>query len=99
MNWVIKDNLKNWFISNMLGVTSCTSVESASLRLIELLYKDIPAPEKPVSLLIPMMTERDEVIYTRYMAGERAVNLAEEYGVSLQRLHWLLRRYKSLSSK
>lgn len=81
--------------SRLTGVTSCTSVESASLRLIELLYKGIPAPQEPVSLLIPMMTERDEMIYTRYMAGERAVRLAEEYGVSLQRLHWLIRRYKS----
>lgn len=83
------------FIFAMLGGISCTSVESASARLIQLLYKDVPAAEKPVSLLIPMMAERDEIIYTRYTSGERAVDLAEEYGVSLQRLHWLIRRYKS----
>ena len=42
--------------------------------------------------LIPTEEERNFEIFTRYVAGERAVDLAEDYGISVQRIYVLIRR-------
>jgi Mor family transcriptional regulator len=56
------------------------------------LYKDQPLLEKPVSDIPPLKESRNQEIYDRYMAGERAVDLAKEFGVSVRRINKLIRR-------
>ncbi len=50
---------------------------------------------QPVTDLIPTEDERNSEIYQRYVNGERAIDLAEDYSVSLQRIYVLIRRYQT----
>jgi Mor family transcriptional regulator len=45
--------------------------------------------------MIPTKTERNDTIYERYMAGERAVDLAREYGISVRRINRLILRVQN----
>ncbi len=47
----------------------------------------------PVSDMIPEKDQRNQEIFTRYTAGERAVDLAREFGISVRRVNRLIRRY------
>jgi Mor family transcriptional regulator len=56
------------------------------------LYKDLTLPERPLSEIPPLNESRNQASYDRYMAGERAVDLAKEFGVSVRRINKLFRR-------
>jgi Mor family transcriptional regulator len=45
--------------------------------------------------MIPTKAERNNSIYERYMAGERAVDFAREYGISVRRINRLILRVKN----
>jgi Mor family transcriptional regulator len=62
---------------------------------VQTLYKGMPLPTNPASSTIPSKTERNNMIYERYMAGEKAVDLASEYGVSVRRINRLILRIKN----
>ncbi len=47
----------------------------------------------PASDIPPLKADRNQEIVRRYLAGERAVDLAEEYGISVRRVNRLIRRY------
>ena len=49
--------------------------------------------ETPVSDMIPEKEWRNKEIVRRYLAGERAVDLAKEFGISVRRVNRLIRRY------
>jgi Mor family transcriptional regulator len=51
-------------------------------------------PSDPITDLIPFAEVRNQEIYQRYLAGERATDLASEYGVSLQRIYVIIRIMK-----
>jgi Mor family transcriptional regulator len=51
---------------------------------------DIPA--QAVNDFVPPKEERNREIYRRFLAGARAVDLAELYHVSLQRVYALIHR-------
>ena len=74
--------------------SSSASIERAVERVLRLLYKGIELPRQPLTDLIPTAQRRNREISERYFAGDRAVDLAAEYGVSLQRIYVLVRRYK-----
>jgi DNA-directed RNA polymerase specialized sigma24 family protein len=61
--------------------------------ILRLLYKNQPLPAKPVSDIPPLKADRNQEIVQRYFAGERAVDLAEEFGISVRRVNRLIRRY------
>ena len=67
-------------------------VEAAVHRVLRQLYLGQQFSTQPITDLIPTEEERNFEIYNRYVAGERAVNLAEDYGISLQRIYVLIRR-------
>jgi hypothetical protein len=69
------------------------SIAQAASSLLRHLY-GTPLPLTPQSRNIPPKTDRNEEIYKRYMAGERAVDLAKEFGVSVRRINRLINRYK-----
>jgi Mor family transcriptional regulator len=58
-----------------------------------LLYADKPTLNRPASSMIPPKTERNQAIVQRYLVGERAVDLAKEFGISVRRVNKLIRRY------
>ena len=44
--------------------------------------------------MIPPKTKRNEEIIRRYMAGERAVDLADEFEISVRRVNRIVRRFQ-----
>jgi len=59
-----------------------------------LLYGSTQPSDIPISRLTPPKEERNREIYRRYIAGERAIDLAKEYSVSLQRIYVIIRKYR-----
>jgi len=57
------------------------------------LYRGVIEAGAPVSNMIPEKDQRNREIYHRYMAGERAVDLARDFGISIRRVNRLIRRY------
>ena len=53
-------------------------------------------PTQPITDLIPTENERNTEIYQRFVSGERAKDLAEDYSVSLQRIYVLIRRSQGI---
>ena len=69
-------------------------VEAAVRRVLLQLYFGQGLPTQPVTDLIPTEEERNSEIYQRYVNGERAIDLSEDYSISLQRIYVLIRRYQ-----
>jgi hypothetical protein len=67
----------------------------AAAIILRRLYKDQRLPERPVSDISPLKEARNQESYDRYMAGERAVDLAKEFGVSVRRINKLIRQIRS----
>lgn len=65
----------------------------AVATVLWIMYRDRPKPEKPASSMIPAKTLRNQEIVRRYLAGERAADLAKEFGISVRRVNRLIRRY------
>jgi hypothetical protein len=74
------------------GGISPASPSSAAAILVWLLYKDQPLPKSPVSDIPPLKADRNQEIYNRYMAGERAIDLAMVFGISVRRINKIIRR-------
>ena len=72
--------------------SSSASIEKAVRRLLHLLYAGMVIPNKIVNDFVPPKEDRNREIYRRFLAGARAVDLAELYHVSLQRVYALIRR-------
>jgi hypothetical protein len=75
------------------GNISSANPSQAVAIILRLLYKDQHLPEKPVSDIPPLKADRNREIVERYLAGERAVDLAKEFGISVRRVNRLIRRY------
>jgi len=57
------------------------------------MYADRPKPTRPASSMIPTKTQRNQEIIQRHLAGERAADLAMEFGISVRRVNRLISRY------
>ena len=44
--------------------------------------------------MIPPKTTRNEDFVQRYLAGERTVDLADEFGISVRRVNRIIRRFQ-----
>jgi Mor family transcriptional regulator len=71
----------------------------AVATVLWIMYGDQPKPEKPASSMIPTKTQRNQEIVRRYLADERAVNLAKEFGISVRRVNRLIRRHLDRGQK
>ncbi len=74
--------------------SSSASVEKAVRRILRLLYARMELPSEAISDHTPTKEERNAEIYQRYLTGKRAVDLAREYGMSLQRIYKIIRNQK-----
>src|SRR6266699_584710 len=72
--------------------TSRDSMGLAVATVLWIMYEGRPKPDRPASSMIPPKTQRNQEIVRRYLTGERAVDLAEEYGISVRRVNRLIRR-------
>ena len=63
--------------------------------MLERLYRGLTDSPIPVTDLIPELEQRNRAIYERYLAGERAADLAQAFGISVRRVNRLVRRYQS----
>lgn len=73
---------------------SSASVPKAVQRVLERLYRGLTDSPIPVTDLIPELEQRNRMIYERYLAGERAADLAQAFGISVRRVNRLVRRYE-----
>jgi DNA-binding CsgD family transcriptional regulator len=48
----------------------------------------------PASAKIPPNIDRNREIYKRYLAGERTQKLADDFGISVRRVNWLVNRFR-----
>lgn len=71
--------------------TSSASIEKAVRRVLGLLYAGMELPSEPLTDYKPPKENRNREIYRRYVEGARAVDLAAEYGISLQRVYVIIR--------
>jgi hypothetical protein len=74
------------------NISSATPSQAVAI-ILRLLYKDQPLPTRPISDIPPLKAERNQEIVRRYLAGERAVDLARKFGISVRRVNRLIRRY------
>ena len=74
------------------SIPSATPSQAVAI-ILRLLYKDQLLPAKPVSDIPPLKAEGNQGIVRRYLAGERSVDLANEFGISVRRVNRLIRRY------
>ncbi len=75
------------------GNISSASMSLAVQRVLAQLYSGMIEAETPVRDMIPEKEWRNQEIVRRYLAGERAVDLAKEFGISVRRVNRLIRRY------
>jgi hypothetical protein len=80
--------------SNGFEDCSSASIEKAARRVLRLLYMGIELPSEPLTDYKPPKEDRNREIYQRYLEGARAVDLAAEYGISLQRVYVIIRMGK-----
>jgi len=74
------------------------SRDSSTLAIEYILWvywTENPAPRAPASSMIPPKTQRNLEILRRYQAGERAFDLAIDYGTSVRRVNRLIRKFES----
>jgi Mor family transcriptional regulator len=58
---------------------------------LKLLYAGMKLPSEPLTDYKPPKEDRNREIYRRYLEGARAVDLAAQYGISLQRVYVIIR--------
>ena len=61
--------------------------------VIAQLYRGMIVTSARVTDMIPEKEARNRAIYHRYLAVERAVDLANEFEISVRRVNKLIRRY------
>ncbi len=71
--------------------SSSASIEKAVRRILWLLYAGMELPSEPLTDYKPPKENRNREIYQRYLEGVRVVDLAAEYGISLQRVYVIIR--------
>jgi hypothetical protein len=75
--------------------TSSFTLVHAIRRILQVSYSGIPLPAAPIKLFTPTKHNRNREIYNRYLAGERAIELAADCGISLQRFHEIIRNERN----
>jgi Mor family transcriptional regulator len=75
------------------GNISSASMSHAVRKVLAQLYRGMTELDVQVNDMIPEKDQRNQEIFARYMAGERAVDLAREFGISVRRVNRLIRRY------
>jgi Mor family transcriptional regulator len=68
-------------------------MSQAVRQVLAQLYRGMIETDVPTSDMIPKMEWRNQEIFARYMSGERTVDLAREFGISVRRVNRLIRRY------
>ncbi len=74
--------------------TACFDIWLATFHIIERLY-DTPFPENLQTDHTPEKADRNAEIIARYEAGETGVGIAQDFGVSGQRVNQIIRGRRS----
>ena len=67
--------------------------------VLKVFYFEVTAPTVPVSSMIPVKVDRNRELIERFLAGERAVDLAGAFGISVRRVNRIVRRYLDRNDK
>jgi Helix-turn-helix domain len=93
MNEVLIQHMRLYVLPGGFGNISSASMSLAVQRVLEELYRGMIASDRPVSDILPEKDQRNQEILARYITGERAIDLAREFGISVRRVNRLIRRY------
>jgi len=85
--------MKQLMTPTSVGTGPLPSLNTAVGWLLEHLYDGIGLPQKPVTEKHISKAERNQQICSRYALGDRLEAIADDYGVSVQRISQLLRRW------
>jgi hypothetical protein len=73
---------------------SCSTASQAALRIIVYLYAGDVQPDSPRNDKTPSKLTRNEAIRQSFLAGEAVADLAVAFGVSIQRVHQVIRHLR-----
>jgi hypothetical protein len=76
-----------------VGTIPLPSLNVAAYRLLEHLYWSIPLPPKPITEKHIPKDKRNALIRERYTAGETLGSISITFGLSVQRVHQIIRRW------
>jgi hypothetical protein len=76
-----------------VGAGPLPSLNAAAYRLLERLYWGILLPQMPITEKHISKDERSQQICSRYALGDRLEAIGDDYGVSVQRISQLIRRW------
>jgi hypothetical protein len=93
-----RGNLKLYIIVNYMtptgvGASPLPSLKSAVEWLLERLYEGLPLSEKPVTDKHISRQERNRIICHRYAEGDTLETIAQDFGISMQRVHQIIQRW------
>lgn len=89
------NNITNYITMTLtgFGAAPVPSLNIAIQRVLELLYAGVPLPEYPVTNRQVSLDERNRLICARYADGETLQAIAQDLGLSHQRVHQLIHRW------
>src|SRR5258708_9002301 len=70
---------------------ACSTPSTASLRIVLQVYLGVRTPKTPVSDKTSRQLTRNETPRQRIACGQIVSDLAREFGISVQRIHQILR--------
>ena len=73
-----------------LPTLDTSALTIAIVKLLEDLYLDIVLPDAPISRKHVSKAERNAQIILRYMNGHTLEEIAQEFGISVQRTHQIV---------
>jgi Mor family transcriptional regulator len=67
------------------------NIDRAARHVVARLYNAIPLPKNPINRKTPKQSDRNAEIKARYIAGESAIHLAQEYSITETRIYQILK--------
>ena len=77
-----------------LEVRSRDSSLYVAMFVLRVFYLKLQLSSIPRSSMIPPKTRRNEELIQRYLDGERAVDLADEFEISVRRVNRIIRQFQ-----
>lgn len=76
-----------------LNTNAVPPLRVAIQRVLELLYQDTPHSSIPITHKHHALTQRNAAICARHTAGDTLNEIAEQFGISIQRVHQIIKRW------
>ena len=82
-------------VPTSVGTVPLPSLNAAANRLLDRLYWGIPVPQKPLTEKHVSKETRNDLICERYAEGDTLESIGAAFGISVQRVHQIIYRWRS----